>query len=29
MLVVSEQLREAVSRIAAKNAGPITSIKRL
>ena len=29
MLVVSEQLREAVDRIAAKNAGPITSIKRL
>ena len=29
MLVVSEPLREAVDRIAAKNAGPITSIKRL
>jgi cell wall-associated NlpC family hydrolase len=29
MLVVSEPLSEAVTRIAAKNAGPITSIKRL
>ena len=29
MLVVSEPLNEAVTRIAAKNAGPITSIKRL
>ena len=29
MLVVSEPLREAIDRIAAKNAGPITSVKRL
>jgi cell wall-associated NlpC family hydrolase len=29
MLVVSEPLREATDRIAAKNAGPITSVKRL
>ena len=29
MLVVSEPLREAIARIAAKNAGPITSVKRL
>ena len=29
MLVVSESLKEAVDRIAQKNAGPVTSVRRL